>query len=865
MTGISTVVAAMAQTAVAWVHESPTPIAEPQLHRVEGYLRGPDCASLFELLCQLENTESGEFHHAQERAELAQAFQLELVRAVGNDSEEARAFASSLWDLIELNAPARTHAVDPQDKIVIAVTGPERPIAERLALAVDLGRRTESARTGEVVRAAMGQAYERMVMPHSKADFRFPTERIYVPRNVCRKDARGDLGTLTSEDSMTDRRFVLVGNPGAGKSTFIRRLIHRAAAEGARVPLLVQLKRHQEIVDDFVTIIARELRPLTQRVVPRQHIADLLDTGAGLVVFDGLDEVGDIHSRRASVVAIEAFAARFPLAHIVVTCREESYPVAMLDAVKFPVHWLPDFDSDQVEYYARMWFSLVHGVVDGGESRAAAFLRDSAHVLDLRSNPLMLSLLCMLYQSEGYIPENTADVYRECSELMLVRWDSVSQVPSVIRSSVKLAKFLVQELAQHFFFTLGGQGDEGETTLLRLVVAHLREREEEGARSYHQQARDFLDYCAERAWVLTQVDTSLDGERRFGFTHRTFMEYYTACYVLRTCESSEQIAGYLLPMITSGKSSVVPQIALQMYDVNRADGGDACVRLFLEDVRRRPDVGAELAVVTFCVTFLEHNNIRRSTAEALLEHAFGLLGRTGDRFLYSSLRAVRFVKRTGTATVARAILARTASQRAARTDLRQGAGMVVRVPAAAYEADLGEARHSLMKPGAFVARHGVASLVYALLPGEPVEYVAGPVVKAIGDGRAPNPALKVLAPSWRAVLPLPRSALPAIIAEFDRVAVAHLVKTFGFGLDGFAGLIAVLGTAAFEANVPWQLPVRLLDHFRVPVPAAPSPAGRLAFGERMRLYSGEGVEMEPVRELLLSWKSGHVSFVAYNA
>lgn len=806
MTAIATVVADLAETAFEWVRDSPVPMSRLVRRRISDYLRGPDCASLLELLCRLEHTEKGKFQQVADRSELAEAFRREFQRAVRTETPESFDFASSLWGVIEQNAPFRSVDVDDRDRIRIKVTGPERPIAERLALALDTGRRAASRATGEVIRAGMTRAHDRMVMPHSKADFRLPVDQIYVSRKLRLAD------DVFGENEVTDRRFVVVGNPGAGKSTFVRRLLHRAEL----VPLLVQLKQHQRIDEDFVTIITRGLRPLIQSVVPRQHVADLLDAGEAVVIFDGLDEVGAIGSRRAAVAAIEAFAARFPLARIVVTCRQESYPVATLDETLFPVYWLPDFDSGQVERYVHTWFALVHAY-----GRVEGFLRDSEHLADLRSNPLMLSLLCMLYQSEGYIPENAADVYRECAELMLVRWDAISQVPSVIRS-VKLAKFLVQELAQHFFFALDGKGDEGEKTLERLVVAHLREREEEGTQSYHQQAREFLDYCAERAWLLTQVDTSLEGERRFGFTHRTFMEYYTACYVLRSRDSAEEIVDCLLPMITSGKSSVVPQIALQLYDVYRADGGDTCVALFLERARRN------LAVVTFCVAFLEHNNLLRATTEALLEQAFELLGETGYSPLYKTLKAVRRVKRTRTATVARAVLARTANEPG--TDLRLGAGMVVRVPSVAFETRLGELRHGRLFAGAldFLRVHGHAPLVYVHLPGKD-GYVPGPAVRVRGDGGKTNQAQVRLLSAWAEVVPIPASVLPAIEAEIGLPDVEFLVRVRNYGL---VGIIAVI-RAAVDGELDDQLARHLQDR----------------------------PELAEVRELLDRWKRGEVALV----
>ncbi|WP_394621567.1 NACHT domain-containing protein [Lentzea sp. JNUCC 0626] len=797
MTAIATVVADLAETALSWA--SNTPMSSLFRRRIEGYLRGPDCASLLELLCQLEHTEEGKFHQSAERSELAEAFRREFQRAVRRDTQQSADFAASLWDVISRNAPFRT--VDARDRIRIKVTGPDRPIAERLGLAVDLGRRSESRATGEVIRAAMAAKYDRMVMPHSKADFRFRIDQIYVPRTL----RLGD--DSIAEDELRDRRFVVVGNPGAGKSTFIRRLLRWTES----VPLLVQLKQHQRLTDDFVTIIAHELRTVTQRVESRQHVADLLDAGEALVVFDGLDEVGDIQARRSAVAAIESFVARFPLARVVVTCRKESYPAAKLDAGTFPVCFLPDFEPHQVERYVRTWFALVHA-----ESRIRGFLQDSEHLTDLRSNPLMLSLLCMLYQSEGYIPENMADVYRECSELMLVRWDAISQVPSVLRS-VKLAKFLVQELAQHFFFELDGRGDEGEKTLERLVVAHLREREEESTQSYHQQAREFLDYCADRAWVLTQVGTSLEGERRFGFTHRTFMEYYTACHVLRTSSTAEKIVDRLLPMILSGKSEVVPQIALQLYDMQQADGADTCVGLMMAKARD------SLAAVSFCVTFLEHDNLLRESTDALLESAFELLGASGDGMLFTALGERGAARRERIDRVGRAVLARTAAEPG--TDLRLGAAMVVRDRSTVFETALGEVRHEYLLPRQFVRQYGPEALICARLPGAP-GYLPGPAVKAWVDGFYRHPALEHLLDCWDQVLPLPASALPVI-----RLPVRlDIVPS-----SGSIALVLMIEAAT----------------------ADPSPE----LAERLIKRCWTRAELRLVEELLRRWGRGEVAFV----
>ncbi|WP_052685171.1 NACHT domain-containing protein [Lentzea aerocolonigenes] len=820
-------------------------ISADERRLVGDYLSGSACTSLIELLCNVEHSSQHDNPRRLDRTQLSEAFARELLRAVGVDTQDWYDLASALWILAEDAVYEYEKGVPGSDKIIIRATGPERPVQERLALAIDEARCRAAFDTGKVIRQAMAAAYERMIMPHSKADYRFVMEQIYVPRKV--QPTYLPRGEHVHETALSARRFVVVGNPGAGKSTFIRRLVYRVAAEGDRVvPMVLQLKRHQLVREKFTTTIARELRPLAQRDVPEQEISDLFDSGAGLVVFDGLDEVGDVNARRATVTAIEAFAARFPLARIVVTCREESYPVARLDGEAFPAYRLPDFDPAQVEHYVRTWFHLVPHHASSSDSRAVAFLHDSGHVRDLRSNPLMLSLLCMLYQSEGYIPENSADVYRECAELMLVRWDAVSHVPSLIKSSVKLAKVLVQELAGYFFFNLDGQEVASEKTLERLVVTHLEAREEEVSRTYHQQAQDFLEYCAQRAWVLTQVGTAPDGERLFGFTHRTFMEYYTACHVLRTRETADELLSCLLPMITSGKSHVVPRVAMQIYDMNRADGGDTCLRLFLDAARNRLDQDAELAVITFCLGFLEHNSAHHATVDALLEHAFKLLGETGSSGLLTALRNLRRTKKDRALAVAEAVITRTEAGRDEFADIRFGAGMVAPGPEIEYEVTLGRVRYGMVTPELFVWRHHGSTLVYARLPGDGAEYVPGPLMRACGTGN--RLAMVALGPYIIAglaeLLPIPVSVVPKL--------VANLVTPMP--IEWFTCLSSVIAAAAFEAGVQCRIPGRKWDVLTV---------SRRGLGEHLLAICPDSDAFQPLHRCLRGWTNGTTPFVDF--
>lgn len=326
--------------------------------------------------------------------------------------------------------------------------------------------------------------------------------------------------------------------------------------------------------------MTEQLRVLTQAEFDADTMRDILALGLATVVFDGLDEIGQLEDRRFTVAAIQTFCRRYPLVRVMVTSRQEGYVGARLDSILFPVYQLPDFTNDQVELYVRRWFQLT-ATTRGYDAakRAAGFLDDSTHVIDLRNNPLMLSLLCLLYEYEGYIPENRPAVYEQCAELLFERWDRIRGIRLRYQPTSHV-RYLVQELAYHFLIQRP-EGGETEQRLKSMIGTYFERNIVANIETAVTQAEEFLDYCSGRAWLLTQIRVSDRGERQFGFTHRTFMEYFAACFIVRQCDSAAELVARISPMITDGASDVVPQIAIQQFDLRRADGINECMRILV--------------------------------------------------------------------------------------------------------------------------------------------------------------------------------------------------------------------------------------------------------------------------------------------
>lgn len=619
-------------------------LARAHQDAVAGYLSGRLCAGLLELFTFLELS-AGD--RTEEQDKLAETFVEELAAELDLPGERATAIGTALWvqlrDTVRLAVVElkQTGALDEND-LVHATRIVQRPgttsdghpisqvVVDRIEIAADHRRVNAAHAAVKSIKQEMRRRFAKLVMPHSREDYRVPIEDIYVNRVLAPWSSAGSVGTAISEDDLAERRFVVIGNPGAGKSTFIRRMMYQLAVEDSRLaPMVLELKDHQRLDESYATLLAERLGVLTQHDYDVGVMRDVLALGLAVIVFDGIDEISDVDRRRATVEAIEAFCLRYPLVRVVVTAREEGYSSARLDPDLFPVFHLPDFTDPQVETYVGRWFRLTSGPHHADpEQRVAMFLLDSVHVGDLRTNPLMLSLLCMIYEYDGYIPENRPQVYEQCAELLFERWDRVRQLPGAYRPKDQ-HRYLVQELAFYFFNRVDSQGGETEAKLRDLIGDYFaRNVVGRGGAAATTAAQEFLDYCGGRAWLLTRTGVSARGEKLYGFTHRTFMEYFAACFMVRHCNGAHELVSRIRPLIVSGQSEVVPQIAIQELDRRLVRAIDDCLTLLVFDQhgegRQNP------VLLEFALRSLRFMSPTPKTQLALYRQAVRVVGTTLD-------------------------------------------------------------------------------------------------------------------------------------------------------------------------------------------------------------------------------------------
>jgi predicted NACHT family NTPase len=216
-------------------------------------------------------------------------------------------------------------------------------------------------------------------------------------------------------------KLMVLGKPGAGKTTFLKYLAMQCIEEkfqANRVPLFITLKDFAEAYKklDILKFIAQQLSScgLTHTSV---IVEKLLRQGKALVLLDGLDEVREEDTKRV-LRQIREFSELFHTNQFVITCRiaAKEYIFESFTEVE-----MADFDEKQIAIFAQNWFKLSDPVKS---ERFIQKLNENKPIQELASSPLLLTLLCFVFGDSGDFPANRSELYKEGLDVLLKKWDA---------------------------------------------------------------------------------------------------------------------------------------------------------------------------------------------------------------------------------------------------------------------------------------------------------------------------------------------------------------------------------------------------------------------------------------------------------
>jgi formylglycine-generating enzyme required for sulfatase activity len=499
--------------------------------------------------------------------------------------------------------------------------------------------RADPARYLEVLRQRTAYIDIRGLLVGTGKAHRFPIEEIFIPLStagVAEEGSKGRRAGLGPEDLGPDGRgrvalqailrprcrAVVIGDPGSGKSTFLRRVAHALAltalgevadaAEGrlgiadGPFPILVRLA-------DLAEHIARTRASRSQGQPPNADSAawlahylaaeaeaeswgldeaffrSRLEAGA-CVLLDGLDEAADWPSRQACSRLIEALARTYSDSRLVVTSR----PAAYTGETQLPgfehAHIEPLEDEAIGVFLGRWCGALYPESADEAERHRAelsAALRSRAEIRYFARNPVMLTALAVVHWNERRIPEQRADLYES-----ILRWLARSREQRSGRPGAERCLALLQALALHMQTHPEGRQVQLPARLAAEAVAReLGERAGDGTppgRHLIERAEHFLDE--------EELDSGIIVKRgnQVAFWHLTFQEYLAARAIAGRPDPEQ--AGLLFDPPASFYRPEWREVVLLLAGVLHQQGRpkvDGLIRLALDRLGAKPKLAEQ--------------------------------------------------------------------------------------------------------------------------------------------------------------------------------------------------------------------------------------------------------------------------------
>ena len=406
----------------------------------------------------------------------------------------------------------------------------------------------------------------------------------YTSAEDSRERRRYALDLLNAE-----RRLVLLGEPGSGKSMFVNVVAQCLAGERLgkkcanlarlREPLSKEKNDNPELPISWahgallpVIFILRDVsasaapnapgnaallldflnKKLADWHIPEYapHLQKRLRTPGVLVLFDGLDEVAEAEQRQRQIIqAVEDFATLYASCRILVTCRKYAYDQRKwrLSGVPFTVAVLSLFIERQMRDFIPRWYqhraSLPGANLPDWKGRAARLEYAILHkpqLFDLARRPLLLTLMASLHAwRRGELPEQRAKLYEEITELLLDRWveDKIiygpnrqpivqQGLPGIEKIDKAALKTALSQLACDSHAKQPSAQDEAETLTADISQDELKRALSSLCYQHGLNELKVAEHLKDRVGILAERGGV------YAFPHRTFQEYLAACYLV---------------------------------------------------------------------------------------------------------------------------------------------------------------------------------------------------------------------------------------------------------------------------------------------------------------------------------------------
>lgn len=373
------------------------------------------------------------------------------------------------------------------------------------------------------------------------------------------------------------KNLVILGKPGAGKTTFLKHLAVdwcKGDFQPDLIAVFIEFRRVRDREWQLLDAIGKELgldeghqiRALKRQIeqieqsLPKSSegkqqkdneikvfqeqlealaLQILLKEGKLLVLMDGLDEIPTNELRRNVQSQLQQIVEEYKDNRWILTCRTqiiESLPVGFTSVE------VADFSPKQVQQFVQNWFQASgHSNVEATQQweRFNNAVSKNSALKELTVTPVLLSLMCLVFHDEGEMPSQMAELYKRGIRLLLEKWNDTKAIENWAVGSDMYRKLTVEEK---------------EALLIEIAARKFEHPQNFVLFQQHEIASQIAEFLHlanrhEGVAVLKAMEAQHGllierADELWSFSHLTFQEHFTVQWLtqLPSAQLAEKIA-----------------------------------------------------------------------------------------------------------------------------------------------------------------------------------------------------------------------------------------------------------------------------------------------------------------------------------
>lgn len=374
-----------------------------------------------------------------------------------------------------------------------------------------------------------------------------PLEYIYVDLDYYLTPKR--LQYLPEEDkkirlrdifSNLNRHIVILGQPGAGKTTSMKYLSTLVIFDETfcpndfNFPIVIRLR--DLCADEFITKSEinifkhiyktlglyidfsnnAKVDPEIAENIIQKIVLQFLDKLKVLLILDGYDEVEQYDHKSIILEQVRRLCLSLSNSKVVLTSRSGDFHYDIDNTVVYEICPLTD---EQIFEFCSKWLQ------SDEKAKIVKAEIDNSPFSDTTIRPLTLAHLCTIYNKYGYIPPKPKSVYKKVVNLLIEDWD-------LQRSIKRMSKYSDFEPDRKFEFL--------STLAFYLTTVNQTSvfAKQDLADTYKQIAPNFLLPINEVRQVIDELEghsglIQQTGQNTYEFAHKSIQEYLSAEYIVK--------------------------------------------------------------------------------------------------------------------------------------------------------------------------------------------------------------------------------------------------------------------------------------------------------------------------------------------